>query len=79
MINLSYRGLVVVDSLLIVSPIVGFCNCCMICCALHCVHSSFVIILMLIALLRLSPWCHVTVALLNLAVARVCLQFVIVV
>ena len=36
----------VVDSLLIVTPIVGFCNCSMFCCALLCVHSSFAIILM---------------------------------
>ena len=35
-----------VDSLLIVTPILGFCNCCMFCCALLCVHSSFAIILM---------------------------------
>ena len=37
---------VVVDSLLIVTPIVGFCNCSMFYCALLCVHSSFAIILM---------------------------------
>ena len=36
----------VVDSLLIVTPIVGFCNCSMFCCALLCIHSSFAIILM---------------------------------
>ena len=34
----------VVDSLLIVTPIVGFCNCSMFCCALLCIHSSFAII-----------------------------------
>ena len=34
------------DSLLLVTPIVGFCNCSMFCCALLCVHSSFAIILM---------------------------------
>ena len=39
-------GYVVVDSLLIVAPIVGFCDCSMFCCALLCVHSSFAIILM---------------------------------
>ena len=39
-------GSVVVDSLLIVTPIVGFCNCSMFCCALVYVHSSFAIILM---------------------------------
>ena len=32
---------VVVDSLLIVTPIVDFCNYSMFCCALLCVHSSF--------------------------------------
>ena len=31
-------------SLLIVTPIVGLCNCSMFCCALLCVHSSFAII-----------------------------------
>ena len=36
----------VVDSLLIVTPIMGFCNCSMFCCALLYVHSSFTIILM---------------------------------
>ena len=36
----------VVDSLLIVTPIVGFCNCSMLCCALFCAHSSFAIIWM---------------------------------
>ena len=50
-------GSVVVDSLLIVTPIVGFCNCSMFCCVLLCVHSSFAIILMgkreLVALLCL--------------------------
>ena len=39
-------GSVVVDSLLIVTPIVGFSNCSMFCCELLCVHSSFAIILM---------------------------------
>ena len=37
---------VVVDLLLIVTPIVGSCNCSMLCCALLCVLSSFAIILM---------------------------------
>ena len=32
--------------MLIVTPIVGFCNCSMFCCALLCVHSSFAIISM---------------------------------
>ena len=40
------QTLVVDDSLLIVTPLVGFCNCSMFCCALLCVHSSFAIILM---------------------------------
>ena len=40
------RHFVVVDSLLIVTPIVGICNCSMFCCALLYVHSSFSIILM---------------------------------
>ena len=38
-------GSVVVDTLLIVTPIVGFCNCSMFCCELLCVHSSFAIVL----------------------------------
>ena len=50
----------VVGSLLIVTPIVGFCNCSMFCCALLCVHSSFAIISMgkreLVTLLCLSSW-----------------------
>ena len=55
-------GSVVVDSLLIVTPILGFCYCSMFCCALLCVHSSFAIILVgkreqLVALLCLSSWC----------------------
>ena len=50
----------VFDSLLIVTHIVGFCNCSMFCCALLYDHSSFAIILMgreLVALLSLSSWC----------------------
>ena len=39
-------GSVVVESLLIVTPIVEFCNCSMFCCALLCLHSSFAIISM---------------------------------
>ena len=39
-------GSVVVDSLLIVTPIGGFYNCFMFCCALLCVHSSYAIISM---------------------------------
>ena len=55
----------VVNWLLIVTPIVEFCNCSMFCCALLCLQSSFAIISMgkseLFALLCLSSWCHVTV------------------
>ena len=40
------QRLVVVDSLLTVTPIVGFCNCSMFCCALLCVHFSIAIISM---------------------------------
>ena len=60
-------GYVVVDSLLIVSPIMGFCYCSMFWCALLCVHFSFAIILMgnieLVVLLSLSSWCLPTVIL----------------
>ena len=74
---------VVDDSLLIVTPIVGFCNCSMFCCALLCVHSSFAIISMgkreLVTLLYLTSWFLVIVVWLFLAVPWVCLQFVIVV
>ena len=72
-----------VDSFLIVTPIVGFCSCFLFCCALLYVPSSFAIILMekreLVALLSLSSWCLVIVVWLFLAVPWVCLQFVIVV
>ena len=55
----------VVDSLLIVTPIVGFCNCSMFCCVLLCIHSSFAIISMgkteLVTLLCSSSWCLVFV------------------
>ena len=45
--NLIKRDLsVIVDLLLIVTPIVGFCNCSIFCCALLNVHSSFTISLM---------------------------------
>ena len=71
------------DSLLIVTPIVGFCNCSMFCCTLLCVHSSFAIISMemreLVALLCLSSLCLVIVVWLLFAVPRVCLQFMIVI
>ena len=66
---------VVVDSLLIVTAIVGFCNCSMFCCALLCVHSSFAIISMgkreLVALLCLSSWCLVIVVWPFLAMPRI--------
>ena len=69
--------------LLIVTPIVGFCNCFLFCCALLYVHSSFAIILLgkreLVALLSLSSWCLVIVGWLFLAVPWLCMQFVIVV
>ena len=61
-----------VDLLSVVTPIVGFCNCSMFCCALLYVHSSFA------ALLSLSSWCLVIVVWPFLAVPWVCLQFVIV-
>ena len=65
--------------LLIVTPIVGFCNCSMFCFALLCVHSSFAIILMgnreLVALLCLSSWCLVIDVWLFLTMPRVCLHF----
>ena len=79
----AVRSKVVVLLLLIVTPILGFCNCSMFCCALLCVHSSFAIILMgkreLVALLCLSSWCLVIVVWLFLTVPQVCLQFGIVV
>ena len=50
----SFLGSVVVESMFIVTPIVGFCNCSivgscncfMFCCALLCAHPSYAIILM---------------------------------
>ena len=69
--------------MLIATPIVGFCNCSMFCCALLYVHTSFVTILMgkreLVALLCLSSWCLVIVVWLFLTMPWVCVQFVIVV
>ena len=70
--------IVVVDSLSIVTLIMGFCNCSMLCCALLYVHTTFANIL-IGALLSLSSWCLVFVVRLLLAVPWVCLQFVIVV
>ena len=56
-------GSVVVDLLFIVTPIVGVCDCSMLCCTLLYVHFSFAVILMgkreLVALLSLSSWCLV--------------------
>ena len=67
---------------MIVSPIVGFCNCSMFCCVTICIHSRFAIILMgkreLVALLSLSSW-FVIVVWLFLKGPQVCLQFVIMV
>ena len=80
---LLIRCWLVVDSLRIVTPIVGFCNCPMFYCTLRCVQSSFAIILMgkreLVALLCLSYWFLVIVVLLFLTVPWACQQFVIVV
>ena len=77
---LETRVYVVVDSLLSVTSIVGFCNCSMFCCALLCVHSSFAIISIgkrqLIALLSLSSGCLVIVVWLFFTNPQVCLQFV---
>ena len=60
---------------MIVTQIVGFCNCYMFCCALLCVHSSFAIILLgkreLDALLCLSFWCLMIVVWLFLTLPRV--------
>ena len=83
LLSVLMRCSVVVDSLFIITPIMGFCNISMFRCALLYVHSSFAIILMekkeLVALLSLSSWRLVIVVWLFLAVPRVCLQFVIVV
>ena len=65
------------------APIVGVCNCSMICCTLLYVHPSIAIILMekreLVALLNLSSWCLVMVGWLFLAVPWGCQRIVIVV
>ena len=75
--------LLLLTFLLIVTPIVGVCNCSMFCCTLLYVHSSIAIILMgkreLVALLNLSSWCLVMVEWLFLAVPWGCLWFVLVV
>ena len=74
-------GYVVVDFVFIVTPIVGVCNCSMVCCTLLYVHSSTAIILMgkreLVALLNLSPWCLMMVEQLFLAAPWGCLRFVV--
>ena len=71
------------NSLLIVTPIAGLCNCSMFCCALLCVYSSFAIISMgkseLVALLCLSSCCLVFVMWPFLTMPGVCLLFVVVV
>ena len=73
--SLIRHGPVFVESLLIVTPIVGLCNCSMFCCALLYIHFNFAIILMekgeLVAFLKSCDcvW-------LFLAVSWVCLQFV---
>ena len=72
----------VVDILFFVTPIVGVCNCSMLCYTLLYVHSSIAIILMgkrELAALLLSSWCLVIVEWLFLAVPWGCLRFVIVV
>ena len=67
----------------LVTPIVGVCNCSMVCCALLYIHSGIAIILVgkreLVVLLNLSSWCLVTVDWLFLVVPWGCLRFVIVV
>ena len=58
----------------------GFCNCSMVCCVLLCVHSSFAIFLMeKRELVSFALFIFVIVVWLFLAMAWVCLQFVIVV
>ena len=68
-----------VDSLLIVIPIVGFCKCSMVCCALLCFRSIFAFISMgrlkLVSLLCLSSWCLVIVVWIFLTMPRVYVQF----
>ena len=74
-------GSIVVDLLLIVTPIVGFCNSSMLCYALLCVY----IVLQsstgkrkrrLVGLLCLSSLCLMIIVRLFLTMPRVCLQFV---
>ena len=79
----AVRSKAVALLLLVVTHIVGFCNCSVFCCALLCVHYGFTIISMgkreLVALLCMSSWCLVIVVWLFLMMPRVCVQFVIVV
>ena len=88
-ILITFLCSVVVDSLLIGTLIVGFCNCSMFCCELICVHSSFAIITIgkreLVASQSfsylvncLSFWLLMIVVWLFLSMTWVCLQFVIV-
>ena len=69
------------ESMLIVTPDVGFCGCSMSSCALLYVHSGFAIILMgkreLAILLSWSSWCLVSVVWLIHVVPWLCLKFVI--
>ena len=68
---------------MIVTPIVGFCNCSMFCCALLYANSSFAIILTgkreLVALISLSSLCIMNIVWVFLVVLLVCLQIMIVV
>ena len=73
--------MLIIKAMLIVTTIMGFCNCSMFCCALLYAHSSFAIILMgkreLVVLLSLTSWCLVIVGWLFLAMQWVCLQFMV--
>ena len=75
--------LLLLTFLFIVIPIVGVCNCSVLCCTYFNVHSSIAIILMrkreMVALLNLSSPCLVMVKWLFLAVPWGCLRFVVVV
>ena len=75
--------LLLLTFLLIVTPIVGVCNCYMSCCTLLYVHSSFAIILMgkreLVDLVSLFSWCLVIAVWLFLRVSWLCLHFAVIV
>ena len=78
----SGGSVVVVDSLLIVAPIVGLCGCSMFCCALLCVRSGFAVVSVgegggLVALLCMSSWFLVVAVWLFFTMPWACLQFVI--